>query len=257
MHKHSVDEASGLLAAITPPFSGEALFDRMPDTVFFIKDADGTYVCVNQTLVARCGKSRKDQLLGQSPISLFGSELGSAFETQDHEVIASGEPLNDRLELHLRPDGSIGWCLTTKTPLKNAAGDVVGIAGISRDLAQPDDESDDYHLLSRAIELAKRRIADPPSLQEMAAVADMSVYRLDRRMRLIFGLSTGQWLLKTRIESACHALRDRERPIADIAVACGYSDQSCFTRQFRRMTAHTPAEFRRLTTGDNGVREPS
>ena len=252
MHNTMTDTtAQALLSLVSPAFSAEPLFDRMTDTVFFIKDAVGHYVCVNHTLVARCGKTHKSQVIGKTPSRLFGDELGGAFESQDKAIIANGEPLTDRLELHLRPGGGTGWCLTTKVPLLADDGRPIGIAGISRDLARPDDLSDDYHLLSEAISFAQRRVDKPPSLRELAEIAGMSVYRLDRRMRLLFGLTTGQWLLKNRIEFACHALRHGSRPIAEIALACGYSDQSCFTRQFRRTTAHTPSEFRRLTQREN------
>ena len=74
----------------------------------------------------------------------------------------------------------------------------------------------------------------------------MSVYQLDRRMRRVFGLTTGQWVLQTRISHARDRLIDTDLPIAAIALEAGYSDQSSFTRQFRRSTGLSPSGFRRL-----------
>ena len=77
-------------------------------------------------------------------------------------------------------------------------------------------------------------------------MAGMSSYQLDRRMKRIYGLPTGQWLLKSRIDQACRQLLKTEIPVVEIAMDCGYQDQSAFTRQFRRTTGQTPSAFRKL-----------
>ena len=74
----------------------------------------------------------------------------------------------------------------------------------------------------------------------------MSVYQLDRRMRRVFRLTTGQWVLQTRINHARNRLIDTDLPVATIAQEAGYSDQSAFTRQFRRSTGLSPSGFRKL-----------
>ena len=63
-------------------------------------------------------------------------------------------------------------------------------------------------------------------------------------MQSIFGLTTGQWLLKTRIDRAQRLLSESNLGIAAIAVAVGYTDQSAFSRQFRTATSLTPNQFR-------------
>jgi AraC-like DNA-binding protein len=74
----------------------------------------------------------------------------------------------------------------------------------------------------------------------------MSIYQLDRRMRRVFGLTTGQWILKSRISRASAGLVDPDKPIAEVALDAGYADQSSFTRQFRRSTGLSPSEYRKL-----------
>lgn len=74
----------------------------------------------------------------------------------------------------------------------------------------------------------------------------MSVYQLDRRMQRVFGLTTGQWVLKTRISHASRLLIETGMPVADVALEAGYADQSAFTRQFRRSTGLSPTEHRQL-----------
>ena len=233
-----------LLEDLVEPFTAEALFDQMPDTVFFIKDADGRYVSVNQTLVNRCRRHSKSQLLGRTPSAVFGKHLGQDYEAQDRSVIRSGRQLLDKLELHVYQPRELGWCLTSKLPLIGKDGKVVGLVGISRDLKLPDAASSEFEQIAEAISYAESRLSAPPAVVELAAAASMSVYQLDRRMKRLFGLSTGQWLLKTRIDRASRQLIETDLSITDIALDAGYRDHSAFTRQFRRTTGQTPSEFR-------------
>ena len=112
--------SAGFLAKLAEPFTGEALFDCLADMVFFIKDNQGRYVVVNQTLVNRCRLERKEELLERTAAQLFPGPGGEAFLSQDLEVIRSGLPLMNALELHTYHQGEPGWCLTTKLPLFDA-----------------------------------------------------------------------------------------------------------------------------------------
>jgi AraC-like DNA-binding protein len=238
---------------LSEPFAAESLFDHMPDTVFFIKDRDGRYVSANQTLVERCGLRDKSQLLGRRPSDILGETLGRGYEQQDQAVLETGQKLVDQLELHTVRSRDIGWCLTTKMPLFEKDGAIAGLVGISRDLRLPDMTSDDFAHISDAIQFAEQRSSRRPTIAELAAIAGMSAYQLDRRMQRVFGLTTGQWVLKTRISYASRALIETETPIADVALAAGYADQSAFTRQFRRSTGLSPTEYRRLRRSTRGL----
>jgi AraC-like DNA-binding protein len=231
---------------LAEPFAAEAVFDHLPDTVFFIKDLDGRYVSANQTLVERCGLRDKSQLLGRRPSDVLGETLGRGYESQDRAVLKTGQNLVDQLELHTVRSKDIGWCLTTKMPLFQKDGSVTGLVGISRDLRIPDMTSDDFEHISEAIQFAEQNISQRPTIVQLAAIASMSTYQLDRRMKRVFGLTTGQWVLKTRISHASRVLIETDRPVADIALEAGYADQSAFTRQFRRSTGLSPTEYRNL-----------
>lgn len=224
----------------------EALFDLMPDTVFFIKGRDGRYVSANQTLVERCGLRDKSELLGRRPSDVLGATLGRGYEQQDQQVLETGQKLVDQLELHTVRSRDIGWCLTTKLPLVSQDGPIAGLVGISRDLRLPDMTSDDFAHIAEAIRYAEQHSAQRPTIAELADIAGMSIYQLDRRMQRVFGLTTGQWVLKTRISHASRVLIETEKPVADVSLEAGYADQSAFTRQFRRSTGLSPTEYRRL-----------
>ena len=127
------DPAASLAAILGRPFPGIELFDRVADTVFFIKDHEARYVAVNDTLAHRCRFTDKSALIGRKASEVFAAPLGEQFEAQDLKVIAEGLSIRGRMERHLYPDGGEGWCLTWKEPLIDASGIIRGLAGISRD----------------------------------------------------------------------------------------------------------------------------
>jgi len=222
----------------------EALFDRIPDVVFFIKDCNGRYVVVNQTLVMRCGMRDKNELLGQTAREVFPSPLGNRFFEQDRRVLVSGVPIVQNLELHLYPTRLEGWCLTDKMPLLGTDGQVTGIAGTSRDLHSPGTEADYFTEVAETLDQIRSNYGLELRVERLAAVAGLSVYRLNRRLRAIFGITASQLITKRRIDVASEMLRAGTMPIVEVANACGYFDQSAFSRVFRRTVGLTPRQYR-------------
>jgi PAS domain S-box-containing protein len=223
----------------------DRLFDGVPDIVFFIKDAHGRYMAVNDTLATRCGLSSKEKALGLTAEELFPAPLGTAFAQQDREILRGGGPIRDHLELHLYPGGRSGWCLTFKEPVVGKNGRVAGICGISRDLHSPGEQGENLAALSAAIEHIHRHYDEPLRLPGLAEMAGLSVYQFDQRIRALFHVTAGQYLVKVRIDAACIRLSTTTEPIAQIALACGYSDQSAFSRQFKQAVGISPLAYRK------------
>jgi len=253
----SLDSLHGLFAhldlrgaALKLPL--QELFDDLPNVAFFIKDRAGRYLAVNRTLVERCGFADKTEVLGKRPSELFPEPLAALYERQDERVVQSGKALRDQLELHLYPDRRRGWCLTNKYPITDAkTGAVAAIAGLSRDVesSKRGAESRGFPELSRALDALQARIADPPSIEELAALCRLSPAKFSRLVHRVFGLTPRQLALKVRLDEALHLLATTESSLADIALRTGFCDQSAFTRHFRRLSGLPPGIFRAQTTG--------
>jgi AraC family transcriptional regulator len=89
-------------------------------------------------------------------------------------------------------------------------------------------------------------------IADIAAAVGVHPIHLARAFRSSFGVSPAAYLRRARLERALAALADNRRSIAEIALDCGFSDQSHFTRVFRRHTGLTPARYRRQGPGDTG-----
>jgi AraC-like DNA-binding protein len=178
------------------------------------------------------------------------------YHAQDERVIRSGQPILGQLELHRYATGGRGWCLTNKFPLRSRGGRVVGLCGVSRDLQTGAEPGADYARVATAVRQIQTRFDQPLRVKELAHTAGLSPYQFEQRIRKIFQLTVGQLLQKTRMEVAVQRLRDTDQSIATVALDCGYSDQSAFTRQFRQTIGLSPSEYRRACAAGWGEKRP-
>lgn len=86
----------------------------------------------------------------------------------------------------------------------------------------------------------------PLSLAEIAGAAGVHRVHLSREFRRYFSTTVGEFLRRKRIEHACHLVSTTNLALADIAMTCGFSDQSHFSATFRRQVSLTPARFRQM-----------
>jgi len=234
----------------TGPFSEhattEALFDALPDVVFFIKDTSGRYVRVNQTLADRCAGGDKTKLIGKRPAEVFPAALALSYMRQDEAVLKTGKPVEHQLELHIYPGHQAGWCLTTKHALRAASGRIIGVTGISRDLNAPSDKASGFAELAAALKHMQQHFAASLRIEDIAKKAGLSVYQFEQRVQRLFQMSPLQLLHKLRLDEATRLLRETDHSLADIAIETGWCDQSAFTRHFSRYAGMAPGKFRGL-----------
>ncbi|HUD45415.1 MAG TPA: AraC family transcriptional regulator [Candidatus Baltobacteraceae bacterium] len=236
----------GLPSPLAELVTIEQLFDHVPEIVFFVKDRNGRYVAVNQSLVERCGLREKRELLGRHVRDIFPRELAERYASQDEAVLRKGRSIIDRLELHWYIRRRSGWCLTTKLPLRDRAGRIIGVVGVSRDLRAPGDRDIIPARLAATLEYLETHYENPVSPSLLARHAGLPPVRFARLIKRIFRLTPHQLITQTRLAAASHLLRETNRSLADIALDCGFYDHSAFTRAFRSATNLTPSQYRAI-----------
>jgi AraC family transcriptional regulator len=100
--------------------------------------------------------------------------------------------------------------------------------------------------LQRARDLINVNLAYDLSITEIAHECGLSSGYFARAFRRSTGLAPYQWLTKMRIERAKELLKDPRCELADIALLCGFVDQSHFTRVFSKSEGYSPGRWRRL-----------
>jgi AraC family transcriptional regulator len=92
-------------------------------------------------------------------------------------------------------------------------------------------------------------LGDDIGLDDLAAIADLSAKHFARAFRQSTGMPPHRWLIERRIDHAKSLLGEDNLNLAEIALACGFADQSHFTAAFRKSVNTTPAIFRRELRG--------
>lgn len=216
-----------------------------PHVMFCVKDAEGRYLAANRAFAERAGVAGPGDVIGHTAHDLFPAELADSYVRQDRDVLETGHALTNELEFITRPDGTIGWYLTSKSRLIGDDGRPTGIVSVSVDLRTPADAAAPHEGLARAVDYARRHLDASTTVGDLAAAAGLTVSQLERAMSRVLGLSPKQLVLRLRLEQALADLDATDDPIVEIAQRCGYYDQSAFTRHFQRVVGMSPGAYRR------------
>src|SRR5262245_29884765 len=98
----------------------------------------------------------------------------------------------------------------------------------------------------RAKEIIEAKLSGEIPLAQLARECGLSIGHFSRAFRRTVGIPPHQWLLHRRIDIAMRLLHSRQFSLPEVALACGFSDQSHFTRVFTRLSGTSPGAWRRL-----------
>jgi len=231
----------------------ELLFDQMSDVVFFLKDAEGRSVSVNTAFVERHGLKSKSQVLGKRPLDLSGGDLGIRPTQQDVQVLRTGRPLLNHLQMQRRSPQEPGGCLTTKLPIRDSQGAIIGLIGVSRDVKSPIKLQEIPVAMAAALNHFEGHLTESATPSTLAAASKLSLSRFSRLLRRLYGVTPLQRICQIRCAAAEHLLIHTTHTLSEIGQACGFYDQSSFARSFRKMTGLAPSRYRELTA-DHALR---
>jgi PAS domain S-box-containing protein len=112
----------------------DSLLENMPDAIFF-KDRESRFTKVNKTMEQIYGKHH-ESILGKTDFDLFAEEHARKAYNDEQRIIYTGEAMVAKLEKETFDDGHINWVNTTKVPLKDNKGRIIGTMGISRNVTE-------------------------------------------------------------------------------------------------------------------------
>jgi PAS domain S-box-containing protein len=112
--------------------SYRSLIENLPQCIF-VKDVNCVYVNCNKNYASELGLTPK-QLVGKTDFDFFPRELAEKYRADDQRVMAEGRTVE--IEEHYIKDGQVLWVQTVKTPVRDAARDVIGIQGIFWDISE-------------------------------------------------------------------------------------------------------------------------
>jgi len=226
---------------------GPLLFQALPDVNFWIKDAQGKFVYVNKAFCQECTTCSESEVLGKTDLDLFPTELAAVFRNDDMSVVTSGQPVWNKRELVNNVVGGVEWRATSKVPLRDSNGKVIGTAGLSRRLGHsegcpvPSQHRDMAAIVGAIYKCLDRDVR----VAELAEAANTSVSTLERTFKEHMGTTPKRFIMQAKISTACERLINTSLSVKEVSASVGYTDNASFTRAFRRLMGQSPTDYRR------------
>lgn len=128
-----------------------AVIQNIPDAVY-MKDTQGRKLVANKADVENCGYDQLNDIIGKNDFELFPHDVAQKFWDDDQQVLKKGESIIDRLEKLVNNRGEIKWLYTSKIPLKDKEGKIIGMVGIGHDITRRKRDEDERIKLSTVVD---------------------------------------------------------------------------------------------------------
>lgn len=220
------------------------LFDYLPGVIFYAKDRESRYIAANRAMLVAKEVGDLADLLGRTDRDFHPAVMADAYIAEDRRVMESGRSLTNQIWFVVDRSGRPGWFNSSKVPVRDESGAVIGIAGVRYAIETPEDREKQFRGLAPVIRHLEENYTSSVPMSEMARLAGISSTHFNRQFTFLFGMSPTRFLHSLRVEKARQLLTHTGRSVGEIALETGYHDQSHFTRHFRRLTGMTPGQFR-------------
>jgi PAS domain S-box-containing protein len=236
----------GQVADVSQMFS---ILDHLTDVLFFVKNTRGQIMAGNPAFVRQMGGRTEADVLGKDAYDLCPQLLASQYAEDDQQVMTTGKPLLHRLELNQAADGSLGWFITHKMPLRGRSRGkgrkVIGLIGLSRNIIEAQTALEPYNEFNDVLDYVRHHYADALTVPDLAHRAGLSLSQFERRFKQTLGLTPSRYILRVRLANACRLLQQTRQRIAAVAQTVGFYDHSALTRAFTSHMGITPTQYRR------------
>ena len=119
----------------TEQFLMNMLMDNIPDHIYF-KDKESRFITMNKSHATKFGLSDPAGTIGKTDFDFFDEQHAQTAFEDEQKIMKTGQPLIGLEEKETWPDGSVTWVITTKMPLRDKEGEIIGTFGISKDITE-------------------------------------------------------------------------------------------------------------------------
>ena len=149
------------------------LFDYVEDLLVWLKDAAGHYQWVNVPFLLNVSVPSRAEIIGRTDFDLCGDDMANQYRIDDERVL-QGERIVSRVELVGRFNHTARWCVTSKIPVHDARGRIVGTVGVTRPLDQNSLVAPGDSPLSAAIRHVSQHYHETVTNRQLAKASGLS-----------------------------------------------------------------------------------
>ncbi len=220
------------------------MFDLLPNTLFWIKDENCRFLHVNRIFIAHSGLGCISKVIGKNDYAISPPHLARQYILDDKKVM-EGHIVTDRIELNHLSSGKFGWFSTSKRPIHDENGKLIGTYGLTHYLEQTAQALSSIAPVRAPVEYIRQNYHQSITMDELANLACLSLSALERRFKKHLGKTPKQFINDVRLENARRQLIETKLPIIDIAFSCGFKEHSYFSKQFKALFGLLPSQVRK------------
>jgi PAS domain S-box-containing protein len=134
----------------------QALMEESPDFIYF-KDLKSRFLRCSKALSAKFGVKSMEDVVGKTDFDFYGAEHARPAFEDEQEIIRTGKPMPAKIEQEtMRGTGQVTWALTSKLPLRNRKGEIIGTFGISKDVTEQKKADQERQILEVQLRQAQK-----------------------------------------------------------------------------------------------------
>lgn len=233
------------LRRVQPEHGVIQLLDALTELSVFVKDVQGRFLYLNPRGCEYCGVREAAEALGKTDFDFFPRGRSERYRADDARIIKDGLPVLNRIEPEPCLQGSPRLVVTSKWPLRDKAGRVIGVIGCSREITEAMPASLGVGRVARAVAVFYARYGEKLTIAEVARSVNISVNQLERLFRRALDETPQRCLLRIRVEQAGRLLRESQSGLAEVAQTCGFYDQAHLSHAFSDEIGCSPLAYRR------------
>lgn len=220
------------------------IFNYLPNVIFYVKDHKRRWVTCNHAALKLLRRDDLSEIIGAREEDFFPEAVAAAIKKDDLRILKSGEVIVDVVELISNEHGELVWVKTTKLPVKNTTGAILGLLGITQLLEVNTELPPRFEKFRAVVKMIDSCLDSLPSVSELAVTANMSESHFRRTFKQCFGIAPQEFMLQQRLRHAAKLLTQTDLSITQVALDSGFGDQSHFSRQFGRFFGQPPRSYR-------------
>ena len=220
------------------------LLKALPNIGVYVKDTQSRYVLTNHRLRANHDHIAPEVIIGQKATDHFPALIADAYEVNDRRGFETGEVIRNEMWLGPTIHGTPAWYLSSKSPLHDISGKIIGLLGMLYPIETPEDQRTFFGELERVLLYLDTHFIDEITAPELAKIAGLSLPHFNRKFRQLLRLSPMEYVQSLRIQEAQRLLTTSSQSIGEIAANIGFYDQSHFTKRFKAAVGMTPLAYR-------------